>query len=38
MCYKVDNRMDDMQRSSSPKSILILVIDWDACVAFWKQT
>ena len=26
-CYKVDNRMDDTQRSSSPKSILNLVID-----------
>ena len=37
-CYKVDNRMDDMQRSSSPKSILNLVIDREACAAFWKQT
>ena len=37
-CYKVDNRMDDIQPSSSPKSFLNLVIDWDACAAFWKQT
>ena len=36
--YKVDNRMDDMQRLSSPKSILNLVINWDACAVFWKQT
>ena len=38
-CYKVDTRMDDIhviQDHLNPR--WRLVIDRDACVAFWKQT
>ena len=38
-CYKVDTRMDDIQRLGSSKSKMMdLVIDRDACATFWKQT
>ena len=36
-CYKVDTRMDHIQ-SSSLYSRWRLVVDRDACAAFWKQT
>ena len=36
-CYKADTRMDHIQ-SSSLYSRWRLVVDRDACAAFWKQT
>ena len=34
-CYNVDTRMDDMQHLNPRWR---LVINRDACAAFWKQT
>ena len=42
MCFKVDTRMNDIQRSTFNVLVIdqdaCLVIDGDACAAFWKQT
>ena len=38
MCYKVDTKMYNMQRSAHLNPRWRLVIDRDECAVFWKQT